>query len=66
VFVPFVQDPYDVGYRKPVIDEEIADGDLPFRHRVQGRGIPRTGKHLVGDTKAVSFQRLWQRHGDLS
>ena len=36
VFVFFVQDSHDVGYRKPVIDEEIADGDFPFRNRVKG------------------------------
>jgi len=35
VFVVFVENPHDIGYRKPVIAEEIADSDLPFRYRVQ-------------------------------
>jgi hypothetical protein len=66
VFAVFVQDPHDIGYRKPVMHEEIADGDFSFRDRVQGRRIPRARKHLVGDTEAVSFQRFGQCHGELS
>jgi len=66
VLVLFVQHPHDVGYRKPVIDEEIANGDFPFRNRVQGRRILRAGKHLFGDTEAASFQGFGQCHGGLS
>jgi hypothetical protein len=56
VFVIFVQNPHDVGYRKPVISEEITNGDLPFRDLVQGLRIPRACKYFCGDTKTVSFQ----------
>jgi hypothetical protein len=65
VFVLFVQDPHDVGYGKPVIDEEIANGDFPFRDWVQGCRIPWVRKYLCGDTEAVSFQRFGQCHGNL-
>ena len=60
MFVLFVQDPHDVGYREPVIDEEIANGDFPFRDRVKGCRILRARKHLSGDTEAVSFQGFGQ------
>ena len=66
VFVLFVQDPHDVDYREPVIDEEIANGDSPFRDRVKGCRILRARKHLSGDTEAVSFQGFGQCHGGLS
>ena len=65
VFVLFVQDPHDVSYREPVIDEEIANGDFPFRDRVKGCRILRTRKHLSGDTEAASFQGFGEYHGDL-
>ena len=58
VFILLVQDPHDIGYRKPVIHEEIANGDLPFCHRVQRCRIMRVRKHLFGDTEAVSFQKF--------
>ena len=66
VFVFFVQNPHDVRYREPVIDEEIADGDLPFRDRVKGCRILRARKHLFGDTETASFQRFGECHGGLS
>lgn len=66
VFVLFVQNPHDVRYREPVIDEEIADGDLPFRDRVKGCRILRARKHLSGDTEAASFQGFGECHGGLS
>jgi hypothetical protein len=65
VFVLFVQDPHDVRHREPVIDEEIANGDFPFRDRVKGCRILRAGKHLSGDTEAISFQGFGQCHGGL-
>ena len=66
VFVLFVQDPHDVSYREPVIDEEIANGDFPFRDRVEECRILRARKHLSGDTEAISFQGFGQCHGGLS
>jgi hypothetical protein len=66
VFVVFVQNPHDIGERTPVIDEEIADGDFSLGDGIQGRRIPRVREHLCGDTEAVSFQRFWLCHGDLS
>jgi hypothetical protein len=66
VFVLFVQHPHDVGYSEPVIDEEIANGDSPFRDRVKGCRILRTRKHFFGDTEAASFQRFGRCHGGLS
>jgi hypothetical protein len=55
VFIVFVQNPHDIGYRKAVINEEIADSDFPFRDSVKGCRILRARKHLFGDTEAVSF-----------
>ena len=66
VFVLLVQNPHDVGYREPVINEEIANGDFPFRDRVKGCRILPTRKHLSGDTEAASFQGFGQCHGGLS
>ena len=66
VFILFVQDPHDVSYREPVIDEEIANGDFPYRDRVKGCHILRARKYLFGDTEAASFQGFGQWHGDLS
>jgi hypothetical protein len=66
VFVLFVQDPNDVRYREPVIDEEITNGDFPLRDRVKGCRILRARKHLFGDTETVSFQGFGQYHDGLS
>ena len=66
VLVLLVQNPHDVSYREPVIDEEIAYGDFPFYHRVQRCRIPRARKHFCGETEAVSFQRFGEYHGGLS
>jgi hypothetical protein len=66
VFVLLVQNSHDVGYREPMINEEIANGDFPFRDRVKGRRILRARKYLSGDTEAVSFQGFGQCHDGLS
>ena len=66
VFILFVQDPHDVTYMEPVIDEEIANGDFPFRDRVTGCRILRARKHHFGHTETISFQGFRQCHGGLS
>jgi hypothetical protein len=61
VFAVFVQDPHDIGYRKPVMHEEIADGDFSFRDRVQGSRIPRARKHLLAADRNREMRKQEKR-----